>query len=294
MNFFLRRLSIFIVGLVIVNFSVFYLSFKPAIFENYLYNNSSIDSYNTYLFGDSHAHDLLGSTNAIDVFNFANSSENFLDMYLKVQYLSKRITKEDTVLICVDNHCLGTYREGGRINENVIYGNDFTDVKKEDLPNAFYLNSMLSFLPLAFPVYNLIQREYLSNLINTKTSKEDFSKETDLQKRSNCKMRFEQQFQNRKLSKKQKFYLMKTIAILKSKNVTIIGIRFPITVQYLNLINKKDFGIGTFLERNNIPVIDFQNKYSDHNEFFRDQDHLNSFGAKIFCADLKKELNKIK
>ena len=57
-----------------------------------------MNEYNLFLVSDSHGAYIADSPSKSQIFNFSNTSENYLDMLLKAQYLTSILSKNDTIL----------------------------------------------------------------------------------------------------------------------------------------------------------------------------------------------------
>lgn len=295
MGFFIRSICYFFGILFIVNFFIYYYAFKPAIFENYLNNKDKYDKYNLFLLSDSHGMCLGDIPSENQIFNFSNTSENYLDMYLKIQYLTSVLTRDDTIVISVDNHNLSGYRSGkGRIDENIIYGNTFTQIPTKYLPFDKEFRRFLSKIPMAYPIYNKLIVSYLKSRFDPNGCVElrDFSKFSYSQKKAACYERYKSQFYNRKLAIDQRRYLGLIISLCKEKGVTLVGVKFPLTKELLSIIEYKDFGITEYCKHRGLEIVDLQKIYIKNGAYFFDQDHLNSKGAMAFCKQLKHSLRR--
>jgi len=98
------------------------------------------------------------------------------------------------------------------------------------------------------------------------------------------------QFENEKMSSKRKKYLIKIIVLCNSKNITLIGIKFPITKEYWEIMGHQDFGIDKFWHEQGLEIIYLHGLFFDKDQYFEDQDHLNIKGGKLFCEEIHKYL----
>lgn len=288
MKSFIQNITLFSFGLIILNILFYIFIFKPALFERYIYNEP-LNNYNTFLLSDSHGAYLEETPSSYKIFNFSNDSENYLDMFLKVKYLSKKLTPKDTILIAIDNHNLSSYRNGyGRIDENIIYANNFNNIEPAAIKSRHYLNKYIKYLPLLQPIHNnkLVRffKYLLSLSVNEKTYADIINKEEKI------KNRYKDQFENKTQSKQQKKYLTEIINLCKKKKITLIGLRYPITKSYYDLIKDEDFGIKKHWSSYNLQIIDLHDLFFDCDECFKDQDHLNKYGGDLFCKEIKQIL----
>ncbi len=294
MNNFLKKIFVLTFCLLLLNIIFYSTVFKSAYFDYYFLNKREISDYNVILLSDSHGEYLKTTPNKFEIFNFSNVSENYLDMYCKLQFLSNVLSKGDTVLISCDNHNLSSYKDAtGKIGINLIYADSYLDFDPNNLPKDYKFRKYYSFIPMLFPELNEGILKYLKykilNVIPNNNS--DFSKLSTNQKKEASLDRFSTQFKDKITSKQQLYYLHKIIELCKLKEIVLIGIKFPVSKSYHSLIKDNDFGISTVFKENNLLVIDLQKDFFIHDEYFQDQDHLNCLGADFFCSSLRKHLN---
>lgn len=294
MQTFIKNIVIFIVGFLVINLIMYFFLFKPAIFDKYLYNENKVDAYNVFLVSDSHG-EFLGNTPSKNrIFNFSNTSENYLDMYLKVHYLTSILSDKDTILLAIDNHNLSSYRNGfGRINENIIYADDFSGIEPAAIQSNFYFKRFTKYVPMLEPEYNksIIQYATRSDSKSSKIKKYSTLSVTDKEKA--LTNRYLEQFENKTVSHQQKDYLKKIVDRCKAKNITLVGLRFPITNDYWQMIENNDFGISAFWESENLPFLDLHDMFLLNDEYFADPDHMNKIGSELFCKEIHRRLQKL-
>jgi len=293
MKQFIKQFFYFCIFFLLINILFYKFIFYPAIFDNYIFNKHKIEDYNLFLVGDSHGAYLSDAPGKNKIFNFSNTSENYLDMYLKIKYLTTVLTQEDTILLEIDNHGLSSYRNGfGRVNENIIYVNDFAGIEDSAINASYYLKKYTKFIPILEPAYNKSILKYINFQFAESNISDDFSKVSESEKNKLYRTRFVQQFFKKEHSNQQKKYLIQIIELCRKSKITLIGIKFPITKGYWNIIKGQDFGIDEFWRSNNLVYFDFHNLFFDKDNFFCDVDHLNDSGSVIFCKEIHSALSK--
>lgn len=291
MKKFLKNIIIFAFGVLALNFILYIFVFKPAFFERYLYNEDTIEDYNLFLLSDSHGGYLKEIPSQNKIFNFSYPHENYLDMFMKIKYLTSIISEGDTILLSIDNHSLSTYRDDyGRADENIIFVKDIEGINPTDLESNYNLSRIMRYFPLAKPSYNKFILTYLKGFILETKNNTNYSKLSSEQKKIACQNRYVLQFENEKMSFKQKKYLTKIISLCKTKNITLIGIKFPITKEYWEIMGHQDFGIDKFWHEQGLKIIDLHDLFFDKDQYFEDQDHLNVKGGELFCKEIHKYL----
>tara|TARA_Y100001970_G_C14214545_1_gene848866 strand:- start:128 stop:1015 length:888 start_codon:yes stop_codon:yes gene_type:complete len=293
MKLFIKNILYFSTGLLIINFIFYIFIFKPLIYNKYIYNNS-IDNYNVFLVSDSHGAVLANIPSEHGIFNLSKTSDNYFDMYLKIQYFIELLDENDTILLAIDNHSLSSYRNKSiNLNQSILYVSDYDILDDKVTINRFYFKNIFQYFPLFDVDYNRIILEYLYyQLIGLNEHRKfiHFSNEDiDIL----IKNRYKTQFSQKSQDVDQVKYLKSIINICKDKKIRLIGIKFPIIKKYLEIIKDEDFGIEELWKSNNLEIIDLQNIYSDQDNYFKDQDHLNKIGAIDLCSKIKSSLINI-
>lgn len=294
MAHFLKSSLFFILGFIIINITFYFNITKPAIFEKYIFNDKSIDNYNLFLISDSHGAFLRGIPDLYDIYNFSYTSDNYLDMFLKITYLSKKLTKNDTIFLTIDNHNLSSYKEKSvNIKMNLVYCNyDFSVIDKTELQdNSLWYKQYIKYLPLLDVDFSRLHFQYLipQKMPSLGNSFADY---TESQQNNLCFHRYNGQFLNQVKSERQLKYLNNIITLSKQNDFTLIGIKFPITKKYWQMIKDNDFEITSLFRDKNIPVYNFHDLFFDRDDLFYDPDHLNISGAKILCEQIKNKTGK--
>lgn len=287
MKQFLKNIFYFSLLFLIINVTVFYSVFKPALFEKYIYNAQNISSYDYLLVSDSHGAYLKNSVNSNGIFNASFISDNYHDSFLKIKYFSKKMPENATVFLSVDNHQFAEYRDGsGNIDKTNIYVKDFKSIEKVYSKKEFYINKCTKRLPILNPEFNAIVEEYVS--IKTNKVPESVSIKKSLKKDliRAASDRIKYQFQKREQSKQQLSDLYKIIDYCIENNIKLVCVRFPVTEEYWNLVKNYDYGIVELLKEKDIEVLDLHDLFFNKNNYFRDQDHMNFNGGLEFSKIL--------
>jgi hypothetical protein len=285
--------SIFIV----LNLVVYFILVKPALFEKYIYNENHINNYNLVLVSDSHGAYIQNTPNEYGIFNLSSTGDNYHDMYLKIKYFSKFLSNKDTILLSIDNHQLSSYRNGpGNVKKNVIYTDDITEIDSSYVNlKDYYLKQQFKYLPFLNVEINRDISKYVYFSLDVDKMDRFPQSINDLDSltiQNNCKTRFKAQFENQTKSYEQVKYLKKIIELCKINSITLVGIKFPITDTYWELIKNNGFGIDDLLIEYNIDIIDLHDLFFSENRYFKDQDHLNTLGGTLFSKEIKVRLRK--
>lgn len=100
--------------------------------------------------------------------------------------------------------------------------------------------------------------------------------------------RFKFQISNFDKSESLTYSLTRIIRLCEENNIELIGIKFPLTKEYYNVLGDNSFNADSLFYLNNIKVIDFKNLFLQNDDFFYDQDHLNNIGSEKFINVLAK------
>ena len=135
----------------------------------------------------------------------------------------------------------------------------------------------------------------------------DWSKIPKQEQLTQTKVRVEQnQFRNHKnnnlfLSKTMLTYFTKTVQMLEKNGAKVIGIRYPMTKEYIDVL-KAYMSIDDMwamiekevVSKFNVPVLDFMDLMIDEPNKFFDMDHLNPSGAKKLGLVIENSLKDMK
>jgi hypothetical protein len=287
MNKFIRLLFKFSFILIALNTLIFIvkeLTFKPY----YLHSTK----YKSYLLSDSHGYKLYDLTEKIGVANFSFHSESYLDIYRKLTYLTSR-NKADTLYISVDDHTLSPYREQSNNDYKSIKYN-FTQGNYNLLDYAIF--KMQYYIVIFDPNIRAIithfmgaQVKKLFNFADTEkvnVRKAPWGSLSAANKLKLAEARVKEQFPSDVPSKKLEKSLVDIINLCKQKNIKLIGIKFPLSGEFLEVVKDRSYRADSILLSKGIEVWDFKRIFSNKDEYFEDPDHINLAGANILIDSL--------
>ena len=289
MKKFLKCIVIFVVLLIIINQFLLHIA-NDFYFKNYEKVNLN---YKTYLMSDSHGLALGDLTEDFDVYNFSEGSESYFDMCRKLKFLI-RYSKIDKLLITVDDHTLSSYRES---MNNIDRSAFFYEWSLKDSFNTS-INSLLDkYLNRNFMLSNVKARDVIKSYFNSKlTNKYQAKKEwrflTLNKQKENSLTRFNFQFKYEK-SKLLNSSLQDIINLCRTNNIELIGVKFPLTKEYILTLENNNFGADKLFKSRNIKIFNFKNLYKNNDDYFLDQDHLNAKGSNEFVKVFSNKLQQI-
>jgi len=245
--------------------------------------------YNSYLLADSRGIVLQDLTEKYGVYNFSVESDSYFDMYRKIDFLSSR-NRIDTIYISVDDHTLSPYRE---TNNNLDRSVVFTTAEDHDNYYEFFKARYLEhFVVLFQPKTRSVLRRFIFSEINNalqiirKTDPVDeivsWAELSDEERQNSANNRLRDQFPTDIRSDELQQSLEDIINVCRNNNIVLIGVKFPLSNEYNDVLGTTSFGADEILRKAGCEVIDYRNVYINHNEYFDNVDHLNDEGCYLF------------
>ena len=296
MNRFLINALKFATLLVAINL-LMYMILEPI----YLRKYNQIDiTFSKYLLADSHGERLGNYAETFGIYNFTADSDSYQDMLRKLKFLVKN-TNVDTIFISSGDHLLSEYREDmNNIDRSVVftYPNEFKS-KYQYFKNKY----LIYYFPLFNPKTRLLLKGYISSRVeaffsnNSNGIKDNIAwEDVDIEEKIKfSEGRAKNQFPNSNKSVILEQNLLEIIQICQSNNIELIGIKFPLTIEYYNALKNRDYAENDVLSEHGYNILDFTKEYFDKPNFFYNPDHLNQQGGECFANKLGEWLkNEIK
>ncbi|MGW8121958.1 hypothetical protein ACV07N_04800 [Roseivirga echinicomitans] len=285
-RFLLNGFGLFAI-LLIGNFILF-----KVVYQVYLEEYEKVETtYSTYILSDSHGVPLQQLRDQSEVYNFSAASDSYIDMERKLSFLISN-TKVKRILITVDDHTLSPYREDGNNTDRSAFFAETNDFYNQyDFLKEKYLRYYIVFFNAK---YQSLLKSYFSSKI-FKGSKEvvkepEWSDLTEVEREDMSSERFNSQFNDSHTSDILKKSLNRIILICESNDIELIGIKYPITESYSQLMGDKTYNAEEVFLEHGLQVLDFKNIYYERNDFFENQDHLNNEGGSVFFQHLVEVL----
>jgi len=281
MNRFIKNSIHFALYVVLINM-VCYGIIKVTYYDEY---SAFDDSFETYLFADSHGHQLDTLTESVGIYNFSDPSDSYEDMLRKIKYTVAN-SEVKKIIISADLHNLSSYREEqNNLDRSAIYAtkgdyeNSYSQFKERYFRRYVPLLNGKSRDALLLELKSLIPRSLAPvPLWMEKTKKErlaDAKKRTDIH------------FEGSERSKKMEELLLQITTLCQENKIELQGILFPLTPEYRSQKQGRGYDAATFLAQQNVQLMDYSTLFENRADYFRDQDHLNYFGAQAFIKLLK-------
>lgn len=280
MEKFLKSAFRFALIILVLNVIIFFV--KDLLFREY-YKYS--DKFDNYLLADSHGWKLRNYTERMGVANFSYHSESYRDLNRKLTYLIEN-EEVDTVFLSVDDHTLSPYREKSN--------NDYKSVKYDYIRGGYnlidYVKFKLQYYVVIFDpniraIISHFFTEQALNLFEEENPERVSIKDVPwpqmnaMQRDILTDERLREQFPSEKHSEKLEESLVDIIKICKENNITLIGIKFPLSDEYLDKLGNFSYNADSVLVSHGIKVLDFKESFRNNDEYFEDPDHLNRVGA---------------
>jgi hypothetical protein len=287
---FFKNIIFFIAILALVNF--LFLQVGTTVYTGE-YDEYSTE-FRSYLFADSHGLSLGEAPEMYGVYNFSASSDSYLDIKRKIKFLIKR-TDIDTIYITADDHTLSKYRERlNNLDRSSFYASpddfdNYWDFVKEKhiVPRVSFLQPKLGGILL-----NLIKSEILNTLNGSKRdNKVEWNDQPEARQLAKAEERYTSQFGDKTKSVIVENALLEIIEICRNSGIVLVGIRFPLTREYEQLVGGQTFGAHNILMDKGVSVLDYRSLYLDQPALFYDQDHLNTDGGFHFSRKLFRKNN---
>ncbi len=245
--------------------------------------------YKEYLLADSHGYNAgdLRETNGI--YNLSETGDSYIDMERKLRFLIRKSSVEK-IYLSVDDHTLSPSREDFNNKGLSVYYTDSSDFSNYfTFLNEKYINRYIVFFNSK---YSAVIKHFFKNKLNSITSENKdpipWSALSETEKEVKSKQRFNTYFSEEKRSKKLTQSLKRMIQLCKENNIQLIGIKFPISSSYDQVLGKQSYDSDKLFRENGLDILDFKKSLLSKDTLFSDQDHLNNAGELAFKTLLLK------
>lgn len=293
MKKFLKSLLYFLLLWCVVNFIVYRLIVYPEVYQEYeiRYSDAELESFNKYIMADSRGWRLTKGNPTVEAklkanktLNLSYGSDSYFDILFKLKYLLAKGITLDTLYISADEHMISKYR--------LKANNRYRSIKMADYKtySAFFKITraefvirkyLLPYFPLIKPDNSKLIREYLYSKIrhdNRAKNEIKWAMIPEKEKNARCHTRFDSHFPDNYFSVKLCNALKSIIQLARDNNIKVVGVKFPVAPNYLELLNHLPFHSLTVFNTYNVKVLDFQS-IMDNDNYFSNQDHVNRIGA---------------
>lgn len=288
---------LFVFLALVFNTLAFHFLAEPVLYEGYVLHRKQLTRYSNFLMGDSHAGVIRQKDlDRMEITNFAFDSESYFDVYNKLHYLMTNF-QVDTLYLCVDNHTLSMYRQSWTNRARSIYFSNFKTYSEYYTINHrdYYLKKLVYF---RFPLFDTSHSELLKmKFVSLLKGEEppdfdtyDFSEVPEEKRIKRSRERISTQYPEKEASVLLNTCLEEIISLCKSEDITLIGIKFPLTLEFYQELGTRSYKADSVFMHHQLPVLDFSQVYLDSLSYFRDQDHLNHRGSEKFVSLMKAHI----
>jgi len=293
---------IFLMGglLLFLIFNFFYFFYFPANeFEERLYELNFKKNIDTLIMGDSYILCAISKKYLPEhFFMLAHKGEAINETYLKLKYITQK-RKFKYLILEIPYHIFSSYRKGNEQIDKFI--GLFGD---KEIQSVFGITGFrLLFYKLAwqFPFFTWQNRvkfiswlilNFFKNLkfVSYKIPWHTIPEKVRLELALN---RIKEQFPDTKNSVSEELIKLfnKIRRICQKKNIKIIGVRLPLSTEYLrkcpDAIKRK---VNDIINKSKVLVLDYSEYFIDRPDLFYNADHLNRKGAAVFTSIFTKDL----
>ncbi len=255
------------------------------------YEAISLD-YEAYLLGDSHAAALIDFLEPIGAYNLGEESDSYEDMLLKASFLAKRSSAR-LLIISADDHTLSLYREDNNNADRSVF---FSTPTTFGNPIEWFERRFVArYFVLLNPKVRDVIRSRIKSLFRGKVARSDrertkwsdFTGEIRFTKTSK---RSKQQFPGTETSVRNDTALNDILSLCAERGITAVGIKYPLTEEYSIIVEPLSYGADEVFAKHGVPVLDYTHTFDGQPNLFKDQDHLNVYGAEKFADIIRKDI----
>jgi hypothetical protein len=256
------------------------------------YDKKPSKNYSSFIMSDSHGLPIGDFSEEFNVYNFSAGSDSYFDIERKIKYLIENDYKIDTIYMTVDDHALSPHREhANNLDRSVIYSSeDEYDSHFSYLREKYIKYYLAIFQPRVRTLFKQYLKENFKHIYIKKNDNPNkdvpWYKLSENERIKRVEIRKQAQFGSEFKSKKLEETLIEIINLCRMNKIELIGIKFPIPNTYVKILGDKNFGADKVLLSYGVTVIDSKLIFIDHNEYFKNTDHMNSKGGKIFTKIL--------
>lgn len=261
--------------------------------------------------GDSHAHSGINVEESY-FFNFANGGDPIPIWYFKLKWLTDKQVPVNTLLLELDYHIFSYYRTVNVETVTLQYAKYIDEPVPTSLgiypaPNSYAAQVRLySLQPNYSPIVHKALVKYLRKELQPPQMAENgatvsitrFVDQLEADRLKEAEKRVKLHLYNSHLINPDLLeYYERIIRLALDKGIRVVVIRYPLSNEYLSLINDKtdqEFSdVVAYLENKyGFSILDYRRAFDTKQELFSDQDHLNSDGSKYLGEMVIRDLKQ--
>lgn len=261
--------------------------------------------------GDSHIQNGI-YIESKDFFNLAGSGEPIPIWYFKLKRFLNSSNNIQILLLQMDYHIFSHYRTVNIEAATTPYAAYIDEKIDRTLgaypdPNTPQYFGLRSLQPNYAPIVHQALRNYLSDDFDipslasngTEISTKEFIRLPEAERFRIAERRVQIHLQNGEIIDHNLLtYYERIILLAKQRGITVILVRSPLSKEYLSFVpisvqQEIDHVISQLRSTHQLPLLDYRYSFTEHQEYFLDEDHLNSNGAKKLGEFISADLEQI-
>lgn len=254
--------------------------------------------FHSYIFSDSHGLPIGNKAERYGIYNFSSEGDSYNDIKIKINFLLENKYAVDTIYLSADDHMLSPYRSRRNNNDRSEfyltlhdYENIFSYIK-----GRFIKRYLIYFQPKVRSIFKNFCVQKLITLFSSqsKNSTENipWSEATLKEKEALSLTRWKTQYPSKEKDIKLQDALQSILSLCQENKIKVIGLIFPISDTYLQVIKNYSYGTLDVFKKNNVNYLDYKTYYLHQDVLFANQDHLNELGGEKFTQDVFGKASK--
>ena len=256
--------------------------------------------------GDSHAATNIQAVKLNEKYvKLANGGDNLRQMLLKLDFAVRNKPTIKYAVIPIDFHSFSNYRYHDKsFKKDLLYSRNFSLIS--DLYKVTWFNiggQLLSYyVPLIsgdnWERYFLIISKQLEESISSQNEKTaaTWPKLTQAQRNTIAQKRIESQLKEPIVHDEMVYAFDRLISFCKQNDIKLIGIKYPLSREYRNLLKKYEIDKvdEVYRSRRNrfMFINDYHELFNESPQYFNDSDHLSLEGSNKFTSMLICDIEK--
>jgi hypothetical protein len=291
----LKRFAIFLVLVLALNALIFGIMYETYYRKYRIFPKEQ--PYRGLLLADSHGLCLGNELEQNGIFNFSAESDNYADMRIKLRYFLKAHPETRFLILSADDHTLSRYREElNNQDRNILYRDFGSSLERKGWRGGLnYLQDVLRYYFVLFnPRAADISKRYLAGKLRPAPVEVKLPEWSEpKQKMELAKARFQSQFPGKEQSEILQSELLAMLMECREAGILVLGVRFPLSPVYAAMVKGNGYGADRLLQKNGIPLFDFEESIPDEAGNFENQDHLSLSGGRKLASLLRKKIPAI-
>jgi hypothetical protein len=220
-------------------------------------------------------------------------------MKRKLTYLIQR-NRIDTVYIQVEGQILSAFRNGSNNEDRSVYYASVSDFENvySYLKEAWIRHYIVLLNPKSQSLFRYYIRSQFADEFRVRDTGSVSWTEIDENERKQRSVERAEQFYNGGLSEEQIETFMDILNICRENNIRVIGIKFPLPVEMIHALGgeageevyQNNLTANGLFSDSGIEIWDYENRFMDQPELFRDEDHLSMEGGVLLGDSLSARI----